>query len=77
MCPNNDDNSRASNRGRPSTGVESKSIERKFRIEPYIDHRLTEVCRTLGINRSEAIRQGVLLFLREANRLMQNNETYY
>lgn len=57
--------------GRPRDGVESRSVERKIRLEPYLDHRLALACQCLGITKSEAIRQGIQLFLKEAERLMQ------
>lgn len=72
MCPNN---SGTSNRGRPAMGIESKSVERKIRVEPYLDARLTKTCKVLGITRSEAIRQGIMLFLKEADKVISNE--YY
>ncbi len=73
MCPNN---SEISNRGRPATGLETKSVERKIRLEPYLDARLTQSCRILGITRSEAMRQGIMLFLKEADNLIANTNYY-
>lgn len=52
-------------RGRPVYGAEAKTIERKFRIEPYMDDQLTWICLRLAISRSEAIRQGIKLLIRE------------
>lgn len=54
--------------GRPKEGVETRSVERKIRIEPYLDEELTIACRYLGITKSEAIRQGIRLFLKEAHK---------
>lgn len=51
--------------GRPVNGIEAKTIERKFRIEPYLDEQLTWICRQLGITRAAGIRQGVRLLIRE------------
>jgi len=68
MCPINSDlPSRP--KGRPKEGIESRSVERKIRIEPYLDQELGRICRQLGISRSEAIRQGVQLFLKEARKM--------
>ena len=51
--------------GRPVYGVEAKTVERKIRIEPYLDDQLTWICRKLGITRAAGIRQGIRLFIRE------------
>ena len=51
--------------GRPVYGAEPKTVERKFRIEPYLDEQLTWICRRLGITRAEGIRQGIKLLIRE------------
>lgn len=67
MCPINSDLP-ARPKGRPQEGIEPRSIERKIRIEPYLDQELGRVCVLLGISKSEAIRQGVQLFLMEAKR---------
>ena len=51
-------------KGRPIQDREKKSHSRVIRFEPYMDERLTYTCRVLGISMSDAIRQGVILFLR-------------
>ena len=56
--------------GRPKEGVEARSVERKIRLEPYLDEQLTIACRKLGITRAEGIRQGVRLFLNEAYKII-------
>lgn len=58
--------------GRPKEGAESRSEVLRVRIEPYLGQRLTAVCRLLGISKSEALRQGMHLFLREADRLIRS-----
>lgn len=70
MCPINDSNS-PNRRGRPALGAESRSVERKIRLEPYLDENLAYVCRIFGISKSEAIRQGVILYLKEASRIIK------
>lgn len=57
--------------GRPAEGAESRSERINLRIEPYIGERLTIVCRRFGITKSEALRQGLLMYLAEAERLMK------
>ena len=56
-------------KGRPVEGAETRSICRQLRIEPYLDQELSRVCHILGINKSEAIRQGIQLFLKEARKM--------
>lgn len=56
--------------GRPKEGAQSRSIERKIRLEPYLDEHLTIVCSYLGISKSEAIRQGIKMFLKEAEKII-------
>lgn len=56
--------------GRPKEGVQSKSVERKIRIEPYMEEQLTYVCRYLGISKAEAIRRGIMMFLKEAEKII-------
>lgn len=56
--------------GRPREGAETRSIERKIRLEPYLDEQLTIVCRKLGITRAEGIRHGIRLFLKEAHKII-------
>ena len=63
------------NRGRPTTGIEEKTIVRNLRIEPYLDARLTCVCKMLKISRSEAMRQGIILFLQETENQIESR--YY
>lgn len=65
MCPNIE-SSKPYRPGRPKEGLETRSVERKIRMEPYVDQELGRVCQILGVTKSEAIRQGILLFLREA-----------
>lgn len=52
-------------RGRPLTGAEPKTAMIKLRLEPYLDEQLTWICRQLGITKSQAIRQGIRLLIRE------------
>lgn len=69
MCPViMDDNLPRRPVGRPKEGVETRSIERKIRLEPYLDEHLGIVCNYLGITKSEGIRQGVRLFVKEAEK---------
>ena len=68
MCPIINDSSKPYRPGRPKEGLEVRSVERKIRLEPYLDQRLGQVCRHLGISRSEAIRQGITLFLAEVRK---------
>ncbi len=56
--------------GRPKESSQTRSVEKKIRIEPYLDEQLTIVCTYLGISKSEAIRQGIQLFLKEAKKLI-------
>ena len=56
--------------GRPKEGAQSRSIERKIRLEPYLDEHLSIACKYLGISKSEAIRQGIKLFLKEAEKII-------
>lgn len=56
--------------GRPKEGAEKRSIFIRFRLEPHLDQRLTVVCAYLGISKSSAIRQGIQMFLREAEKTM-------
>lgn len=56
--------------GRPRDGAESKTIERKVRLEPYVDEQLTMVCQILEITRAEGIRRGIQMFLHEANKII-------
>ena len=58
--------------GRPREGAENRSETIKFRIEPYVGERLTIVCRTLGVSKSEAARQGLLMYLREAEKVIHS-----
>ena len=73
MCPINNDKEFKSKRGRPSMGIESRSVERKIRIEPYLDSRLGHVCRLFGLSKSEAIRQGIILYLNQAEKIIKEN----
>ena len=54
--------------GRPKEGAEIRSVERKIRLEPYLDEHLGIVCRYLGITKAEGIRQGIRLFVKEAEK---------
>ncbi len=56
--------------GRPKEGTQSRSIERKIRLEPYLDEQLGIACSYMGITKSEAIRQGIKLFLKEAEKII-------
>ena len=46
------------------------SVFIRFRLEPHLDQQLTATCAYLGISKSNAIRQGVQMFLREAEKMM-------
>ena len=67
MCPINEELPRRP-KGRPVEGLEARSVERKIRIEPYLDQQLGSVCRHLRISKSEAIRQAIMLWLKEVYR---------
>lgn len=56
--------------GRPKEGVQTRSVEVKIRLEPYLDEHLQIACNCLGISKSEAIRQGIKLFLKEAEKII-------
>lgn len=56
--------------GRPKEGAQPRTVERKIRLEPYLDEHLTIACKYLGITKSEAIRQGIKLFLQEAEKII-------
>ena len=56
--------------GRPRVGLETRSVNLKTRIEPYLDEQLTLYCRRLGVSKSDAVRQGTVLWLREARKLI-------
>ena len=57
--------------GRPREGAENRTQTLRLRIEPYLYERLVMVCRTFGITNAEALRQGLLMYLKEAERLMK------
>ena len=57
--------------GRPKDGLESRSVNLKIRIEPYLDAELTRYAKALGVSKSEAVRQGVILWIREAKKLFR------
>lgn len=61
-------------RGRPVQGLEKRSVNRNIRIEPYLDKRLDGICRMLGVSKSEAIRQGIVMYINEAEKII--NEHY-
>ncbi len=56
--------------GRPPTGASSKTKARTIRLEPYVDEELVIVCRYLGITPTDAIREGIRLFLAEARKTL-------
>lgn len=60
--------------GRPKEGAEKRSVFVRFRIEPYLDRRMNTVCRCLGIPKSEGIRRGIQLFIREAERIIYQED---
>ena len=70
MCPIINDEPPRRPVGRPKEGAETRSIECKIRMEPYLDDQLSMVCRVLGLSKSEAIRQGIKLFLKEAHKII-------
>lgn len=60
--------------GRPMEGAEKRSQFIRFRLEPYMERRLSAACRYLGMSKSAAIRQGINLFLKEAERIMYKED---
>lgn len=54
--------------GRPTEGAEARTVDCKFRLEPSLNEELTIKCKTLGITKAQAIRRGIRLFIREANK---------
>ena len=50
--------------GRPVVGSQAKTVERKIRLEPYLDEQLTYICWMTGISKAEAIRIGIRLFIK-------------
>lgn len=67
MCYKNTD---LTGRGRPVIGAEKRSVICNIRLEPYIEKRLACTCKALGISKSEAIRQGILMYLDTMDKLM-------
>lgn len=61
--------------GRPTEGAEKRSQFVRFRIEPYMERRLSAACRYLGISKSAGIRHGINLFLKEAERIMYKEDS--
>lgn len=59
--------------GRPREGAEIRTKTLRLRIEPYLYEKLTMVCRIFGIPKAEALRQGLLMYLKEAERLMKGD----
>ena len=57
--------------GRPREGAENRSAVLRFRLGRYMSQRLTIACRALGITKSDAVRQGLKMFLAEAEKAMQ------
>lgn len=55
-------------RGRPISGAEKRSVTINIRIEPYLNEKLDYICKLLGVSKSEAIRQGMMLYLNEAEK---------
>lgn len=70
MCPIISDDGICGKRGRPSLGSESRSIERKIRLEPYLDEKIGYVSRLFGISKSEVIRQGIIMYLNHAEKII-------
>ena len=60
-------------RGRPVDGLEKRTVARNVRIEPYLDKRLGYVCKVLGINKSEAIREGLINYLNEMEKVIREH----
>lgn len=63
-------NMESGGRGRPPLGAEKRSTICNIRLEPYINKKLAGLCKTLGISKSEAIRQGILMYLETMDKLM-------
>lgn len=70
MCYKNTDQI---GRGRPVDGFEKRTVTRNVRIEPYLDKRLNYICKNLGINKSEAIRQGLINYLNETEKAIHEH----
>ena len=49
--------------GRPLEGYEQKSYRITIRLERYVYEELKRKCRLLGIKPSDALREGVRLFM--------------
>lgn len=63
-------------KGRPSLGEQSRSVSRAIRIEPYLNDMLVEACSRLHISCSEALRQGLILFLKEADKAINDPHSF-
>lgn len=72
---NPDTNETVERRGRKIDGVEKRCVACNVRLEPYVSHRLEQICKIFGINRSEAIRQGIMLYIKEAEKLVFEQST--
>ena len=67
MCYKNTDQT---GRGRPITGFEKRICTVNTRIEPCVNAKLNYLCEVLNISRSDAVRQAILIFIREAEKAM-------
>lgn len=59
MCPE-------SRMGRPIRGGEAKSVEVKFRMEPYLARQMDFICVQLGMTRSSFIRYAIEQLIKSA-----------
>lgn len=75
MCYKNTD---LNSRGRPVIGAEKRCVTRNVRLEPYIDKKLAAICKVLGVTKSEAIRQGIFMYLEAMDKLIkEKGVTHY
>ena len=59
-------------RGRPVYGAQRKSVERKVRLEPYVDDQVVYMARVLGISVSDVIRNGIRMYIQWFSKNMQS-----
>lgn len=61
-------------RGRPVEGYEKRTVVRNIRLEPIVDKRLGRVCEAIGLSKSEAIRQSVMNYIVEMEKVIFTQE---
>lgn len=52
-------------RGRPTDGMEPKTVSRGARIEKTLDDEFMFACQVLGLSPSDGVRQSIILFVKE------------